>query len=688
MLQEIKERAQGWVAWAIVILITIPFALWGIQSYLGVGGEPVVAKVDGTKITDRELNQNVQRSRMQLRERLGGAYDPALFETGQLREQVLERMIRDTVLLDASYGMGMRVSDQAVRAAILAEPAFQRDGAFDKATYERVLQLQGLSPMAYEERLRSGLLSTQLARAVTESGFTTDAELAAATRLLRQKRDIAYLVLPQSSFTPETEPDAAQIQAYYDAHRGQFETPERVKLSYIVLDADALGQPDSVDEATLRAAYEERIDEFQEPERRAVRHILLTVPPDADDAAAQQVKDRLLKLRAEIEAGADFAEVAKASSQDPGSAAQGGDLGMVERGTMDPAFEQAAFALQQGVVSEPVRSRFGYHLIEVTNIEGGKPKPFAAVRDQLARELSRGSAESTYFELAEQLANLTYESPDSLIPAAEALGLKVQTSDWIERGGGEGLLGNPKVTAAAFSEDVMVRGNNSELIEPDRDRMQAIVLRVDEHEPAAVRPLDDVRGDIVSALKRQQAAEAALAAAEAMVERLRGGADFSALATEALAARDTDPGEQSAEVPPPEASGNVPAPGSTSTGDAAESERPAAQPAAIEEPGMVARNQPGVPPTVLELAFTAPRPVDGKAGYVAGQAPDGDGVVVAVRAVQDGTNEDLEPTARDAERRMLTQVAAEHGFDAVLDDLVARAKIEIERSKLSDNEEP
>ena len=644
MLHFIRERAQGWIAWVIVGLLIIPFALWGIQSYLGIGGEPVVAKVDGTKITERQLDQNVQRTRMQLRERLGGAYNPNLFESGQLRAQVLERMIRDTVLLDASYGMGMRVSDEAVRAAILTEPAFQRDGVFDKDTYERVLELQGMTPMAYEERLRNGLLSTQLSRAVTESGFTTGAELAAATRLLRQQRDIAYLVLPRDGFVPDAEPSAGEIQAYYDANQQRFQSPERVKLSYIVLDADALAKPAKVDEATLRAAYQERIDEFQEPERRDIRHILLTLPADASDAKAQKVKDHIAELRAKIEAGADFAAVAKANSEDPLSAAKGGDLGMVERGMMDPAFEQAAFALKQGVISEPVRSRFGYHLIEVTKVEGGKPKPFEQVRDQLARELGRSDAEKNYFELAEQLANLTYESPDSLIPAAEALGLKVQTSDWIERGGGEGILANPKVTAAAFSEDVLEQGNNSELIEPDPDRMQSIVVRVDEHEPAAVRALDDVRDEIVQTLKQQQASTAALKAAEAMAKRLRGGEKLAAVAAEA---------------------------------------KP--EPAAVNEPGKVTRNQQGVPPTVLDLAFNAPRPAEGAASYATGQEPNGDALVVVVRAVEDGDSKALKSAQRDAERQILTRVSAEHSFDAVLDDLVARAKIE--RKKLS-SEEP
>ncbi len=652
MLQAIKEKAQGWVAWAIVILISIPFALWGIQSYLGVGGERVVAQVDGAKITDRQLDRNVQRARMQLRERLGAAYDPDLFDAGALREQVRERMIRDAVLLEASYDMGLRVSDQAVRAAILSEPAFQSDGAFDKATYERVLRLQGLTPAAYEEQLRQGLLSTQLARAVRASGFTTATELATATRLMRQQRDIAYVLLPHVQFAQDQQPAADEIDAYYERNTQRFASPERVKVSYIVLDADALAAEDLSD-AELRAAYEERLGELTSPEQRHIRHILLSVAADADSAAAEAVKDRAAALKSEIAAGADFGALAAEHSDDPGSAEAGGDLGMVPRGIMDPAFEQAAFDLAPGVVSDPVRSRFGYHLIEVTAIEGGEPKPFDEVRDDLARELGRGNAEAVYFELAEQLANLTFESPDSLIPAAETLGLEIQTSDWIERSGGEGILGSPKVADAAFSEDVLVRGNNSELIEPDRDRMRAIVLRVDEHETAAPQPLEAVRDEIVAALQQQQAAQAALAEAESMVERLRGGADLASLAA-APAETDQPPEEAETEAP--------------SNAEAA------AQPR-LQELGLVSRNQADVPPRVLELAFAAPAPSDGGATYIAGQQPDGDALVVAVRSVEDGSLDDLEPAVRDAERSLLTQIGAEHDFEQVLDDLVARADI-------------
>jgi peptidyl-prolyl cis-trans isomerase D len=639
MLQEIRERAQGWVAWAIIILISIPFALWGIQSYLGVGGEATVAKVNGTDITEQQFSRNVQRTRMQLRDRLGAAYDPELFGGQRLREQVLDGMIRDTVLLDASLSMGLRVSDQAVRAAILSEPAFQRDGTFDSATYDRVLQLQGLTPAGYEEQLRRRLLSTQLARAVIGTEFVTQATVDESTRLQRQQRELSYVLLPLKEFVPAEAPSDAEIQAYYDANKAAFETPEQVRVAYLLLDAEQLkaanaesggGAGGVINEDELKARYEERIDEFVVPEQRRIRHILLTVPMDADDTSADAVKQRAAALRERILAGEDFSVVAQEASEDPASAVAGGDLGLVGRGIMDPGFEKAAFELDVGTVSEPVRSRFGYHLIEVTEVQGGNVKPFEEVRDQLAQEAAAGESEALFFDLAERLANLAYESPDSLIPAAETLGLTIQTSDWFDRTGGEGLFANPKVTAAAFSEDVLTLGNNSELMEPDPDVMRAIVLRVDEHRPASVQPLDQVRDQVVETLQQQQASAAALDAARAMVERLQAGEEMASVA------------------------GGL----------------------EVQSTGLVGRTAADVPPAVLQLAFTMPRPADGGQTFASGDDGAGDALVVALHKVADGDSKELDDRAREAEASMLADTLARAAYDRLVDDLEARAKIE------------
>jgi len=633
MLQEIRERTQGWIAWAIIILITIPFALWGIQSYFGVGDEPYAAKVNGVEIKERELTQSIQRARLELRERMGDAYDPRQFEGTQLRGQVLDRLIEDALLLGEARRMGLRVADETVRAAILNEPVFQQNGRFDKTIYERVLQLQGLTPAIYEASLRQRLLAAQLERTLFGTAFAIDSEVASATRLLNQKRDLAYLRLARGEFMPSDPPSEERLRAFYEQNSALFTTPEQVRIAYVLLAPDSAAPNLTVTEDMLRARYEERLNEFKVPEKRRVRHILLTLPPDADEATAERTRARLFAIRQRIVEGADFAALATENSEDSISAARGGDLGELAPGTMDPEFERAAFAVAQGEVSAPVRTRFGYHLIQATEVVPARTRPFDEVREQLTNELRTNAAEAAFFDQAERLATLTYETPDSLIPAAEELGLEIQRSEWFGRAGGTDLLAHPKVIAAAFSDEVLGRGHNSELIEPDPERPRALVLRVDEHRPETQRPFDEVRDEIVAALKERDATDAARAAAKAMIEQLQQG-------------------EQ-----------NV-------TLDMVAAGR------AIERPGLVERNAATVPATVARLAFDLPRPAAGQARYGSGDW-DGDVVVVAVMSVVDGqTDNEVSATQRTFERSLLADALAHADFRNLMRDLVARARIE------------
>ena len=230
MLQIIRERAQGWIAWAIVILISIPFALWGVQSYIGAGSEPVAATVNGVDITERELDQRFQRARTQLRQRMGAAYDPEMFDDKALRQQVLDQTIRENLLLETSHAMGLRASDQEVKMQILSNPAFMQDGRFDKGTYERTLELQGMSPAMYEAQLRQRLVGTQLVRAVLASELVTDAELDAFAKLSRQKRDLSFVRVPTADFQSDDPLSEEEISAYYDENRNRFQVPEQVKV--------------------------------------------------------------------------------------------------------------------------------------------------------------------------------------------------------------------------------------------------------------------------------------------------------------------------------------------------------------------------------------------------------------------------------------------------------------------------
>ena len=630
MLQTIRERAQGWIAWAIVILISIPFALWGIQSYLGIGGEPVVASVNGVDIKERAFDYRYREVRARLREQLGSAYRPGLFDDKTMRAQVLDQMIRDNLLLQVSHDMGLRASNQELRIAIMSNPAFQKDGRFDNATYERQLELQGMRPPQFEDNLRQRIVSSQLARAVVASELVTNKELEQAIRLQGQQRKVSYVLVPKDRFKTEGKVSDEKIESYYQANQSLFKVPERVKLQYLVLNADSSTPAENPSDDELRQLYESEIDRFQQPERRDVRHILITVDPKADAAAAEAAKARIIEIRKRIESGEDFAKVAKEVSQDPGSAAQGGDLGFIEKGLMDPAFDQAAFSLKQGEVSEPVRTQFGYHLLEVTKIEPSKVKPFEEVKDQLAARAKKRNAEGAYYDSAEKLANMTYESPDSLEPAAQALGLKIQTSGWLERSGGKGILANPKVIAAAFSDDVLKERHNSEVIEPERNVQESIVLRVVEHEDATVKPLADVRDQIVENLRDQEATEAAKAAAVKLTEQLKGGAKLAEVA-----------------------------------GDYE-----------LKAPGLITRTAPDVPPAVRDMAFSLPRPQEDVASYGSASLAQGNAAVVSVSEVVDGSPDALTKAARDQQRRELAQTIGSRYYEDLATDLERRAKIE------------
>ncbi|CRI63603.1 PpiC-type peptidyl-prolyl cis-trans isomerase [Thiocapsa sp. KS1] len=630
MLQAIRERAQGWLAWVIVALISVPFALWGIQSYLGVGGEPFVAKVNGVEISDRDLSRRTQQARIELRERLGEAYDPALFEEGRLRAEILDDMIRQTLLLDTSNRIGMRVSDEEVRVQILSEPAFQRDGRFDRESYERLLQLQGLSPAQFEEQLRQQLLGNQLLRAVVGSELVTRQEFDDYQRLVGQTRDLSYALIPAGDFRSDAPIGEDEIRAFYEANAPRFQSPEMVKLDYLVLDVADLAKGAEIGDDELRRVYDDDQSRFGRAEQRSVRHLLLTVPQDADDAAAQAVEARVRAIRERILAGEAFAEVARAESQDPGSASEGGSLGTIEQGLMDPVFDTVAFNLPVGELSEPVRTRFGYHLIEVTEIIPPATKPFDEVKEELRAEVSRQRAESLFYDLGERLANVAYESPDSLEPAADELGLTLQQSDWIGREGGEGVLAHPRVMSAAFSDEVLVGRTNSDLIEPERDTLRAVVLRVADHRVAAIRPLDEVRDEIGEELRLTRAREAATQAGSSAAEKIRQGVSWS----EAIPA------------------------------------------AVVETPAAVGRDVQTVPAPIRELAFTLPVPVEGAASVGTTVLENGDVAVIQVTAVKDGEVTPSEGPSPTSEAAMLAQVLGRQVYDAMLDDIELRAKVE------------
>lgn len=633
MLQAIRDKAQGWIAWVIVILISIPFALWGIQEYLGVGGEPEVAVVEGEPITQRMLDQRVRDFRETLRYSLGEAYSPDLFEDSVLRPQVLDAMVEEIVLTGAAHDWNLRTGPSQARAFIASIPAFQREGRFDTQLYEATVRNRGIGPAEFEQGVLRDLAVEQLRVGVRDTALVTESELAERVRLLREQRILRYLTLPAERHRDEVAVDEAAVRAYYQDNLERYRIPERVKVSYVLLDSSDLAQLIEVEEGALRRYFEDHRAEFVGLEERAVSHILLSVPPGADPSLEAAAREKAGALLDQLREGADFAEVAREHSQDPGSAAAGGDLGWVERGIMVPAFEEAAFALEPGVVSEPVRSEFGYHLIKVTEVRGGSGADFDAVRDRVDAAYRAFEAESLYFEYAERLAEVAYEQSDSLVPAAEALGLQVETTGWVARDGAFPVpLTSPRVGAAVFSDDVLLERHNSELIEIGPQ--QAVVVRIAEHEPSGIQPFDSHRAEIEADYVRAQAAQRATAAGEAYLERLKRG--------------------------------------ETTLGALAE-----AGAYSLYEPGAVGRDQAGVPAEVLRTAFAMAAPGTGAAAYAGTASAAGDYLLVELSAVEPGQLGAMTAAERERLVSQIQDALGETELDSLTRNLRDQAKVEL-----------
>lgn len=503
-------------------MISIPFALWGIQEYLGVGSEPEVAVVNGEPITQRTLDQRTRDFRENMRYSLGDSYDADMFEDSTLKPQVLDALIEERILGDTTVDWNLRTSDAQTQGFILSVPAFQRDGRFDQQAYEATVRNRGMSRAGFEQSVRQELVVAQLRHGVTSSSFVTERQLSERVRLLGEQRSVAYARIPAASYRDSIDVKPDLLRQFYDANLDLFRTPERVKLAYLVLDAASLGQFVDVDELALKQYFEDHKSEFVVRDERAMRHILVAVQPGAEEADVSKARDEALVLLSRLRAGEDFAALAREHSDDPGSAANGGDLGWVERGMMVPAFEEAGFALVQGEVSEVVRTDFGFHIIEVTELRGGEGGSFDEFRDQVDAAYRKFEAENLYFEYAERLAESAYENADSLTPAAEALGLTIQDSDWITRDSRlDGELASPKVINLAFSEDVLGGRNNSELIEVGDQR--AVVLRIAEHEPAGVKSFDDNLALVKDHFVRAKTAEMAAQTGEELLAELSAG---------------------------------------------------------------------------------------------------------------------------------------------------------------------
>jgi peptidyl-prolyl cis-trans isomerase D len=607
MLQSIHDKLKGWLAYVVLGAIGLVFVFWGINWTLS--APTYAAKVNGSEISSNEVRQTYQQQLAQMERQSNVPLDDAM--RNEIKRRVLDEYVNSEALVTRADDLGYRVSDSELLAEMSKVPAFQVDGKFDQAHALAVLNAQGRSVSEIEGLFRRDAKLRQLDTALNASSFATPTELKEFRALTRQQRELAWLTLSAAKYAASAAPDDAAIKAYYDAHKSEYMTPETVNLHYVELSLAQLESKVSVDDAQLKAFYEEQKtktpDRFLQAEQRRVRHILLPVNDPKEDAAVKLKAEGILKR---AQGGEDFSKLAKEFSQDPGSAAQGGDLGWSEKKIFVGPFADAAFSMKVDEIRGPVKTQFGYHILKLDGIQPPAVKTFEQSKAELETEYKRNEAERLFNNAQDQLADAALQNATDIESVAKKAGLTVQDIANFSRNDGGGELGKvPAVIDAAFSQDVL-DGRLSPIVEVEKGR--GVVLRATDHRVPQQKPLEAVRADVVGAWKTQRGVELAAAAAADAAKRLNAGESWDAVA-------------KSLGI----------------TGQA---------------PKFIARSDQDVPMEIRTTAFRAPKPAQ-KPIYENLSFANGDAAVLAFSAVREDPNAAMVKDA-DIRRQFASQIAS------------------------------
>lgn len=636
MLQDLREKIHGWPAILLFGFLTLLLAGFGMEAYFTSPGSGTwVAKVGKYEISQQNFQDRMNQLRQQASAQQGDKFDASIFEKPETKQRVLDSLIDQYLLTKASNDMGMMVPSARVRQEIASISAFQVDGHFDSDAYRAVLANQRESPATFQQKVRSDLEVRMLPTAIADTSVVTDAQIDQFLRLRLQTRDLRYVMVPRPALT-DTHVTDAQISAYYKAHIAQFTRPEQVSLKYIELDAKDVKVSTEPDDATLKARYDQEKNRFVQPEQREVSHILISVAPNATPAQQKAALAKADKIDAMAKApGADFAALAKKYSDDLGSKRQGGDLGWIQRGVTNKAFETALFSMHKGDISAPVLSPEGYHIIDLRGVREGTVKPFADVRGQLLTEVAADAQNSEYSDVASKLTDETYRDPTTLEPAAKTLKLPLKTTALFSRDdtAATGIASNPKVVKAAFSDQVLTQGNNSNPIELGSNHI--VVIHVNQHKPAAPRPLAKVKDQVRQDLLDQRITDAADKRAKALLAELHQGGDMAKVA--------------------------------------------AAVHASVTPLKGAHRSQPQVQAALLQQAFKLPHPAKGKTEYALVPLDNASYALLALDAVHDGDVKAVSEPERESLRTQMQQATATLATVGFID--VLKRQVDIKESK-------
>lgn len=508
MLTAIKQRATGWVAWAIVVLITIPFALWGINSYFEGGTEVSVASVNGQDLPLYVYQESLQNRTRLLHQQLGSAFDPETLDSLQIRTQVVDSLIDRTIMEQYVHENRFQISDEQLNRAIHDVELFQTDGQFDSVQYRSVLAANRYTPEIYEQLERTNQAANQVRLGIAASAFVLDEEIDRLLAIQQQQREIQYVLLEVAEFSEEIEISDEQVQEYYDNNTEDFVSQARIKVDFVELDVESLAGSMVPSDEQITEYYEENKGRFKTAESRRASHILIGTNDSDTDAARDEKRKLAETLRDRILAGEDFAELAQEYSDDPGSKNSGGDLGVVARGQMVKPFEETVYSMMEGDIEGPVETQYGFHIIKLVELTKQQQQTLEEAREVVMDELRDVMAEQRFAELAEPFMNLVFEHPESLELVSEELSLAISESDWFTENEGDGIASESRVRRVAFSEDVLAENLVSQPIEIGFERI--IAIQKHEHEPSATQPLDQVRDRIMSILRDERAKQKVL----------------------------------------------------------------------------------------------------------------------------------------------------------------------------------
>ena len=521
-MQAFRNMIKGWVGKAILAVVIVLFVLMGAEALFGVLNAPQpIASVNGDDVSQQEFGRGMELQRRDILSRMGDNADPSTINEDLLRERVIERLVGRLLMKQAVSESDFAVSNKQVNKAITEIPAFQRDGKFSQGQFERLIMESGYAPKQFIQEVGYDLIVAQLKNGLVSSAFATKGELKKLINIERQSRDIAILKIGHQHYKDKIEVTEEEILQYYDENRFRYKTEEVVKVNYFTLKANDFAAETEVSNDEIQTQYDLILEGLKEQEERSASHILVEIYDDQPEAAAREKIDG---IKAKLDSGGVFAELAQQYSEDPGSKEAGGDLGYAGKGVYSPEFEDALFGLEEGDVSDIVQTEFGFHLVLLNKIKFPEIPSLEDKREEIQKQLKEQKAENIYYEKVDELKDIAFESGDLEAPA-EFFGKEVMHSGWVKKSGNSGIFSSGKVMSALFDDEVLLGGNNTEVLEISSQ--ESLVARVVEHKPASVKPLAEVSDEIQETLIVQEATSKATVKGQEIVTKLKEGASTS-----------------------------------------------------------------------------------------------------------------------------------------------------------------